>query len=63
MVAPVMTMTPEEFLDFDGGAGYELIDGCPVERAAKAPSGRLRRGLECAGWDGLWGPSCPEWWP
>ena len=32
MAAPVMTMTPEEFLDFDDGASYELIDGCPVER-------------------------------
>ena len=32
MAAPVMTMTPEEFLDFDDGASYELIDGCPVAR-------------------------------
>ena len=32
MAAPVMTMTPEEFLDFEDGAGYELVGGCPVER-------------------------------
>lgn len=46
MAAPVMAMTPEEFLDFDDGASYELIDGCPVERnvsinSSEAGGGRI----------------------
>ena len=38
MAAPVMTMTPEEFLDLEDSAGLELVDGCPVERNVSVDS-------------------------
>jgi Uma2 family endonuclease len=41
MVAPVKTMTPEEFLDLEDGVGYELVDGCPVERNVSIKSSEV----------------------
>ena len=55
MVAPVMTMTPEEFLDFEDGAGYELLCGRPVERNMSIDSSEVGRQIV-----GLMSPYVPN---
>lgn len=41
MAAPVIAMTPEEFLDFEHSSLYELIDGCLVERNGSYNSAKV----------------------